>query len=165
MDDRAWTQIRYFSKDENWGDLDLLQLELVTRLDWFREHLGVPIHINCAADLTGHQQGSYHYQGMAADIHCFGKVALADFALAAIKMGFNGVGVYPNWNTPGIHVDVRPSVPGKPMASWVCHRKGSYKALDMNELSFIHCRAQRNQCLLLVENDEVTEPTHKGGEA
>jgi uncharacterized protein YcbK (DUF882 family) len=66
-----------------------------------------------------------HYVGKAADIHIVG-MSLIDAYLAVEKLGlFNGVGLYPFWNNPGLHVDLRQ----KP-ARWGRNAAGIYVALN-----------------------------------
>lgn len=61
---------------------------------------------------TGHVSDSQHYPqppgglGRAVDFFVRG-VSLLDAWLALERFEFNGVGFYPDWNTPGFHADVR----------------------------------------------------------
>jgi hypothetical protein len=53
-------------------------------------------------------------------------MSLVDAYLAVEKLGlFNGVGLYPFWNNPGLHVDLRQ----KP-ARWGRNAAGIYVALN-----------------------------------
>lgn len=153
MDQRQWQHINHFHQGENWGDLDLLKFELVQKLDWMREELGSPVFINCAADLTGHSTNSYHYKGMAADIHFSEDVLLGDVFILATRW-FSGIGLYPFWNNPGLHVDIRSLKVDEEAKYWISWRKGKYHKLDINELSICHCKALRDQCLLMRDDDE-----------
>jgi hypothetical protein len=56
---------------------------------------------------TGHVSDSQHYLGRAVDFHATG-VPLVDAWLIAERIpSFKGIGVYPDWNSPGLHCDVR----------------------------------------------------------
>jgi hypothetical protein len=154
MDSRLWENIKYFSPAEKWGDLDLVKFELIQKLDWLRDAAGVPIHIHCAGDHTGHSPNSYHYRGMAADIHA-DNIEVGDLFILATRW-FKGIGVYPRWNNPGLHLDIRRLEPDEAGKYWISWRKNSYIKLDIRELSICHCKALRNQCLLL--RDEDTDP-------
>jgi hypothetical protein len=52
-----------------------------------------------------HSDDSMHYKGRAIDGH-FAGLPVRDQALFAMRYFF-GVGCYPDWNNPGIHVDDR----------------------------------------------------------
>jgi len=112
-----WKKIRYFSPRENWGDPEKIEFRLVFLLDCLRQFIGCPIIIHCGTQGT-HTKGSYHYVGKAVDCHAVG-ISLLDFYLAAERFPFGGIGVYPYWNNPGLHLDIRP-LPGKrrPEARW-----------------------------------------------
>jgi uncharacterized protein YcbK (DUF882 family) len=124
-----WEKIKYFSKNENWGDPNKVDAYLVQALDALRGMVNKPIVIHCAYDESGHATNSQHYKGKAADIHIVGMDAV-DQLLAAEKIGlFNGIGIYPFWNNPGLHVDVR-TVP----ARWARDKKGNYVSLNWDFL-------------------------------
>jgi hypothetical protein len=94
--------VRYFKREE-FGDPDKIVDELVFALDDLREWLGKPIHIHCAWE----DRPGYHGTGEAADIHIEG-LSLIDQWIAVERFSqFNGIGLYPHWNNPGLHVDVR----------------------------------------------------------
>ena len=62
---------------------------------------------------------------MAADI-VIKKLTLQEMFQLAAFCGFRGIGVYPFWNTPGIHVDTRP---WEHIATWMRNQKGTYIAV------------------------------------
>lgn len=83
---------------------------LVKYLDELREMTGHPIiiHENGGFSFTGHIDGSYHYQGMAADFHFLWGLPFSEQARRIFNLGkFGGIGIYPEWNHPGFHVDIR----------------------------------------------------------
>ena len=73
----------------------------------------------------------YHGKGEAVDIHIKGISLLCAYALANESGLFGGIGVYPKWNNPGLHLDMRPE-----RARWGCwtptdpKRKNIYVPLD-----------------------------------
>ncbi|MCK9556087.1 DUF882 domain-containing protein [Candidatus Pacearchaeota archaeon] len=108
MTNENWKEIKYFKKTEKWGNPLKVHKLLIYGLDALRNYIGFPIGINCAYEKGGHTDDSYHYSGMAVDIYCK-KLNVVDFYLAASRFDvFNGIGVYPHWNNPGLHLDIRP---------------------------------------------------------
>ena len=130
-----WKRVRHFSPNENWGDPNKIVPELVYRLDAFREYLGKKIHINCGWDTKGHTPHSQHYIGRAVDISFFSHtVDLFSLYLAAERFGFNGIGLYPDWSYPGLHLDVRILNPNAPKRRWM--------RIDRNNLGYISLTAE-----------------------
>jgi len=122
---KFWTKIKHFKSTENWGDADKVNPYLVMCLDDLREAVNRPIHIHCAYDTKGHAANSFHYIGKAADIHIEG-LSLVDAYLAVEKLGiFNGIGLYPFWTNPGLHLDLRQNP-----ARWGRNAAGIYVALN-----------------------------------
>lgn len=120
-----WTKIKHFSPNENWGNPDKVNPYLVIALDALRDSVGKPIIIHCAYSTDGHAKDSMHYNGKAVDIHIVG-LNVVDQFLAAERIGlFNGIGVYPFWNSPGLHLDIR-TQPGR----WGRNAAGVYVALN-----------------------------------
>ena len=111
-----WKKLRYFSPEENWGDPERIHPRLLILLDSLRDYIGCPIIIHCGTQ-GKHAKNSYHYRGMAADCHAEG-IDLLDFYLAAERFNFTGIGIYPYWNNPGLHLDVHPRHAGQPQARW-----------------------------------------------
>ena len=125
MTDNFWEKIKHFTVNENWGDINKVNPYLVIALDALREAVNKPIVLHYAYATKGHSENSMHYIGKAADIHIVG-MSLIDQYLAAEKLGlFNGIGVYLDWNNPGLHLDIRQ----KP-ARWGRNVSGHYVALN-----------------------------------
>lgn len=114
----VWNNLRYFRPSENWGEHSKMNPMLLILLDKVRDIIGTSIHINCGYELTGHEPDSQHGYGNAADFHIEGlslkkanKLILAalDIVRIADKPASDvcGLGIYPDWNTPGFHLDVR----------------------------------------------------------
>ena len=129
MTPEQWETIRYFKSGENFGDPAKMSYLLLLTLDNLREFIGLPIVIHCGYEAGGHSENSYHYKGMAVDCHAK-DLPLADFYFAATRFGFHGIGVYPWWNNPGLHLDIRPSHPFTGRAFWGSTAAGEYCALD-----------------------------------
>jgi len=107
MTKEDWKDIKHFSPNENWGDWTKIAKELIFALDALRDYMGIPIYINCGYATSGHSPNSYHYKGMAVDVHC--SLSALDFFLKAERFNkFNGIGIYPDWYKPGLHLDIRP---------------------------------------------------------
>jgi uncharacterized protein YcbK (DUF882 family) len=108
MTQEDWKEIKHFSPNENWGDWTKMAKNLFLALDKFREYVGHPVYVNCGYATNGHTNKSYHYKGMAVDIHVK-NVNVIDQFLAAERIDeFNGIGLYPDWRNPGLHLDIRP---------------------------------------------------------
>lgn len=122
MNKSQWDTIKYFSPSENFGDPAKMSYRLLILLDNLREFLERPIVIHCGYE--DRQNSSYHCRGMAVDCHC--DLNLFDFFNAALRFEFIGVGVYPWWNNPGLHLDVRPLDIGAPKAMWGSIDQGVY---------------------------------------
>lgn len=112
-----WDKIDpYFYREEPWGDPDKMSGALLMILFDLRFHSAWKIIIHCGTQ-GKHCEGSYHYKGLAVDFHfktpsgsfTFREQAkylmqyLADMQLDSST----GLGIYPQWNNPGFHLDVR----------------------------------------------------------
>ena len=88
----------------------MLSPDLLIRVDRLRRVINRPIYINsgyrCKEEnhKVGGAPGSYHLQGMAADIHVKDYL-LSDLLTIAQEMGFNGIGFYEEKDF--LHLDVR----------------------------------------------------------
>ena len=113
-----WDSLKYFTKNEKWGDPDKMNPALLLLLDRLRETIGKPFVIHCGYESDGHSTASQHYKGNAVDFHIEGlplteanRLLLA--ALHTIQIAGRqahevcGLGIYPDWNNPGFHLDVR----------------------------------------------------------
>ena len=120
-----------FSVREKWGDYSQMNPALLVLLQRLRTDMKAPFNIHCGYEVTGHSSESQHYLGNAVDF----TIGLDDFVktysiLNALLIGYGvaykvGFGVYPFWNTPGFHLDVRGS-----KARWSRDREGRYKSID-----------------------------------
>ena len=125
-----WGRVRHFRREEWVHDPDLVEPDVVYLLDEQRAAHGVALPgvryvIHVAWDRPGsHDAGdSSHYTtarplATAVDYHAevvrqaggrrvVEPVPLVDLWLWAERVPWNGVGLYPRWNTPGLHCDLR----------------------------------------------------------
>lgn len=126
MDSEFWDKIKHFDQEENWGDWRKVNPQLIINLDKLRELANKPIVIHCAYATRGHSEHSQHYKGLAADLHIVGLNAVDQFLLAEKSGLFTGIGIYPYWNNPGLHLDIRDGA----FKRWACNAAGVYTALN-----------------------------------
>ena len=137
MTRELWELVEHFSPDsktDHWGDPYQMDAALVFTLDAFRTFVGRPVHVHCGKEERG---SGWHPWGRAADVHVEGMPVLDQY-LAAERFNFPGIGVYPCWNNPGLHLDNRPLDTGEPGFRWGAFytmEKGSriqkYTSLDL----------------------------------
>lgn len=101
----------YFKRTEHWGDPARMNGALLILLDAVRGIVGFPFVIH-SAYRAGAGQGEHGY-GNAVDFHIEGLEPYMAYlklieALAELQaLEFVGLGVYPQWNNPGFHLDGR----------------------------------------------------------
>lgn len=135
MTKKQWEQIKNFSPEENWSDPYKMNFGLLKRLDALREFISHPIIIHCGYSERGHTENSQHYLGKAVDFHVNG-VSLINQYLAAERFMFTGIGIYPDWNNPGLHCDVRCKDNESSQDRWVNLNK-KYLPLTENTIKMI----------------------------
>lgn len=94
---------------DGWGKLDIV---LLLALDSLRSLIGVPVVIHKEGIVSSRAASpdSQHPHGRAVDCHAVG-ISLAEFWLVAERFPvFRGIGIYPFWANPGLHLDTRPTV-------------------------------------------------------
>ena len=121
-----WEKVRYFKRHE-FHDADKLNPLLIYSLDALRHAAGKPIKIN--SDYRPGDPGQ-HGLGKAVDIVIGGLHVVDQFLLAEKTRLFSGIGIYPHWNRPGIHVDIRTLTPHEPGARWAKNAAGVYVSLN-----------------------------------
>jgi uncharacterized protein YcbK (DUF882 family) len=139
MTPHEWGQIKHFAPSEKWGDPEMMDFYLLQGLDALREYIKFPIHINRGFG-PGSTPDSKHPLGKATDC-CCPDMPLFEFFLAATRFPvFRGVGVYPEWNRPGLHLDSR-LLPGhlSPRAMWG-FKNGKIVALNRDFFSLSNGR-------------------------
>lgn len=105
--------IKYFdpkSLVDNWGLAAKISRDLLLKLDEFRDRTGMPVIVTSGFRLGDKGQ---HGLGTAADIVVPNwSASVLDLFFLAERIGFKGIGVYPDWQyggkvVGGLHLDVR----------------------------------------------------------
>lgn len=109
MTNLDWCDIKHFKPSEfrfNGKDVsNKMDYHFINRLDQFREMVGKPIKI--LSSFRDNNPKSQHINGIAVDIQIVGLDVMDMFLAAERSDFFKGIGVYPNWNNAGIHIDMR----------------------------------------------------------
>lgn len=122
-----WTVVKFFKPTEFGQYADEMDAQLIYRIDKLRVQANRPIRIN---DHFRPGDKGQHGLGKAVDIVIMGMSLLDQYLLAEKSGLFTGIGLYPYWNTPGIHLDVRDVKLGEPGARWGRNAAGVYVALN-----------------------------------
>ena len=131
QDKFVWGNLEHFYQTEAWGDWMEMDVRLLFCLDRLRARLGRRINIHCGYEQSGHSPRSFHKYGMAVDFDVEGTKLSELFDLYRFFQSnwyFGGIGVYPFWNNPGIHLDVGPV--GR---TWLRDKDNNY-IYDYNEM-------------------------------
>lgn len=125
-----WDNITNFSPKE-FGATGMSKLLIYTLQD-MRDYTELRFGERKIIIHSGYREGSigYHPLKMAVDLHIEGLHVIDQYLIAERFDAFNGIGVYPNWDQPGIHVDVRPKSKTNFDSRWGCLEKGVYLALN-----------------------------------
>lgn len=113
MREELWGSLNHFTPDENWGDWQRMCWPLLTTLDDMRQYAGIPLII-----LRGWEprpKFSYHnIDGVSMAVDGYFKTekgtplnVVDQYIIASRFDRFNGIGVYPHWDHPGLHLDIR----------------------------------------------------------
>lgn len=108
---RDWDTVKHFRKEEWVKDPDRVAWDVVMLMDEMRSAIDKPIEIHVAWDDSGHTSESSHYSdareyATGVDFHIVG-LSLLDQWLFVERFPWNGIGLYPYWNNPGLHCDLR----------------------------------------------------------
>jgi uncharacterized protein YcbK (DUF882 family) len=130
-----WARIKHFTSDTyGIGDPDRIRIEIMRPLDMFAgwlEERGKRIVLHCGYQ---NRRSGFHPKGLAVDFHIPGMGVIDQYLAAERFDAFNGLGIYPDWNSPGLHADSRPKDSKlAPDARWGCklvNGKQKYVALD-----------------------------------
>ncbi len=129
-------QINFFTETE-FEDVHGMYAPLVWELDKLRMYVNRAIGISESNPQphpgSSHASNSRHYIGRAVDCNC-SAMALWDFFLAASRFKFTGIGVYPYWNTPGLHLEIRPEGEEKPRNYWWRNDLNEYQAISVYDI-------------------------------
>jgi len=110
-----WKYIIHFTVGEKWGDPEKMDPELIGCLDDLRAFCGNPIEIHCGWE---ERDTGYHPSGKAVDLHIEGISLFDAFMISQRFPVFTGIGVYPWWHNPGLHLDTRPKLKNQPRSVW-----------------------------------------------
>jgi uncharacterized protein YcbK (DUF882 family) len=131
-------EVKYFSPEE-FERIDEMWAPLIWELDRLRGYTGKAIHVNESNPIkhpgSSHMPDSLHYHGRAVDVYCE-HMALWDFFLAATRFPFTGIGVYPAWNRPGLHLEIS-SIVNPIRKYWWRDVNGAYRAISVYDLSTV----------------------------
>lgn len=119
-------KLQYFSDHEFGLWWPFMDTELLLGLDRFREVLGSAVVISPAPDALGRMsnKSSQHYPApLVRAVDVLLSTDLEKGYRAARKVGFCGIGVYPDWKPrAGIHLDMRPDRTPENPALWSARR-------------------------------------------
>lgn len=142
-----YQKFKHFSRQEKWGDPDAMKESILYELDKLRDYVGLPVVIRCGWE---NRTSGYHPFGTAVDMHIEGMPPIDQF-IAASRFGFRGIGVYPWWSSPGLHLDMGSRDGQKHKALWGSPEKGKYVKLNtgfITDMSRSECWEQIcKQCL------------------
>lgn len=154
--DRDALQLRHFTASEFGPYWSLLSIDLLKKLDEFRDRLGYPVQISPAPGAIGRPiigaedeaaesgaEKSYHNYLVHGEIMALDLMPLPPggatpeertrWVNIAKAVGFTGIGLYPDWlPRPGIHLDIRPVSAlraGQTAATWAGVRDGDGKQI------------------------------------
>ena len=133
--------VRHFSPDE-FRYPELMDSQTIHLLDRMRDIEGarrnIIITINCdyvPPSSGGHAPNSMHYRGKAVDCvirdgRSRRPLPVVEQFLIAIRYQWTGIGFYPFWDDPGLHLDTRPGTRFSPRSMWWRDADGHYKAVE-----------------------------------
>jgi hypothetical protein len=136
MQPEDWENVgKYFQKNSSydfWGNADALDYGIVYGLYNLRVYTKKPIYVHCGCEPR--LAGGWHPKGLAVDIHIEGMSLIDQFIVASRFPVFRGIGVYPWWNNPGLHLDRRTYNPQGPRALWISTGNHVYREFDEQNL-------------------------------
>lgn len=132
MTEATWQELKYFKPAEVTDPL-LMDQELMFMLDAMRHIIGRSFQIHASHATQGHSPDSAHYQGRAIDGHFDGLSVIEQYILAE-QWNWPGLGFYPAWNNPGIHIDTRFVEPYRKGARWWRDKDGIYHSVTMEAI-------------------------------
>ena len=111
---KDWRAIINFKPSE-FANPECMSEPLILKVDALREYVGRKVYVHCGYEKR--KKFSYHNFGQAVDIHIEGLSLIEQFIVAQ-RFDFGGIGIYPWWNDPGLHLDVRPWGWNSARATW-----------------------------------------------
>jgi uncharacterized protein YcbK (DUF882 family) len=131
MTENEWKQLKYFHRKEAWGSPTNMDFRLLWLLDQVRKEIKFKFVIHEGFAINGHAPKSFHRKGMAVDFHVVGCSLYDAYKIFSGFWWFGGIGIYPYWNNPGIHLDLGPSIMWK-----YCHKIRRIWIRDQNKKYF-----------------------------
>jgi hypothetical protein len=110
-----------------------MEAETVKRLDAMRHLDGEALGFYFLVTSAYREAGTgYHTRGRAIDGVMVDKATREPFPLLhqyviASRHGWGGIGLYPFWNKPGLHLDTRIHLPYERHARWWRDERGKYR--------------------------------------
>lgn len=122
----VWPSLKNLKKDsrqDRYGNTDILKPDLLLKTDSLISHFKSDFIITSGTD-GKHSPNSAHYRGEAFDIILIPSKKVShpvDVIFQAFKLGFTGIGYYPDWKyfglqVGGYHLDIRQT---KTAATWL----------------------------------------------
>ena len=109
-------QVRGFAPHEKWGNPNMMEQSIIFAADRFRAYVNKKVKVHCGYEPR--DTGGRHPKGLAMDCHVEDMHWFDQFIAATRIDELNGIGAYPYWNNPGIHID---SDPNRQVNSyWIC---------------------------------------------
>lgn len=107
-------------------EIGKIKVASMIKLQKFRAMIGRAVFFNCITDGI-HSKDSQHPKACAYDIRIGGEdeINWNTMIEIALECGFKGIGFYPFWNTPGLHLDDRKDA----YQLWTRDVKGEYVGL------------------------------------
>ena len=124
-----WSKVKHF-KPEEFLFPEKMNPLLIYSLDRLRDIAGRPIIINKEEGTFREGDPGQHGLGNAADGFILGLSLIDQFLISEKLRLFSGLGLYPYWNRPGLHWDVRPLQPHEAGARWGRNAAGIYTSLN-----------------------------------
>ena len=131
----VWKHLQFF-KPEEFTYPEKLNPAALRMLDEMRGmESGIIITINADWAESGHAPNSWHYRGRAFDlvIRASGSgkpLPIVEQFLIAVRYQWTGIGVYPYWKAPGLHLDNRPLGKVERRALWWRSRDNQYLPIE-----------------------------------
>ena len=100
MDKTDWGMIKHF-KESEFNHPQKMKLNFLGKLDDLRDlaNKGIVIHSDYRTNSLRHRSGT------CVDLH-IKDISLIDMYLMAERLNFKGIGIYPCWNSVGLHLDM-----------------------------------------------------------
>lgn len=122
----ASVSLRHFSASDFGLWFPLINTKTLINLDEFREVLGYPVYVSPVVGAVGRlpgagvRNGSSHIPSPLIDaVDVMTDAPLSEAYDAARKVGFHGIGLYPDWKPrQGLHLDMRSERTAQNPATW-----------------------------------------------